>query len=244
MKVLISPAKTLDESKQGYCEEYSMPELLIHSKELINEFKRYSVNDLMKMMKVSEKIAQLNYQRFQSFSFPFTQDTAKQALLMFKGDVYKDIDVKNYNHEDFKFAQKTVRILSGLYGVLKPLDLIQPYRLEMHLRTKYWLDKVTNYFIKELVNGEVIVNLASEEYFSAIDKSKINNRIVKISFKENKGGQYKIVAIYAKRARGTMTNYIIKNKISKVEDLKKFNLNNYSYNEQFSSENELVFTRG
>ena len=244
MKILISPAKTLDESKQGFCQEDSIPELLSHSKELINEFKQYSVTDLMKMMKVSEKIAKLNHERFQSFSFPFTQDTAKQALLMFKGDVYKDIDVKNYNKDDFKFAQKTVRILSGLYGVLKPLDLIQPYRLEMHLKTKYWLDKVTNYFIKELVNGEVIVNLASEEYFSAIDKSKISNRIVKISFKENKGGQYKIVAIYAKRARGTMTNYIIKNKISKVEDLKKFNLNNYSYNEQLSSENELVFVRG
>jgi len=243
MKILISPAKTLDESKQGFCQEDSIPELLSHSKELINEFKQYSVTDLMKMMKVSEKIAKLNHERFQSFSFPFTQDTAKQALLMFKGDVYKDIDVKNYNKDDFKFAQKTVRILSGLYGVLKPLDLIQPYRLEMHLRTKYWVDKVTNYFIKELGDDEVIINLASEEYFSAIDKNKIKNRIVKISFKEKKDGQYKIIAIYAKRARGTMTNYIIKNKIEDVNDLKKLNLNNYCYNEKISSENELVFTR-
>ena len=137
MKVLISPAKTLDESKQDFCQDNSIPELLNNSKELINEFKLYSVNDLMKMMKISEKIAKLNNKRFQSFSFPFTRNNAKQALLMFKGDVYKDIDIENYNKEDFKFAQKTVRILSGLYGVLKPLDLIQPYRLEMHLKTKY-----------------------------------------------------------------------------------------------------------
>jgi cytoplasmic iron level regulating protein YaaA (DUF328/UPF0246 family) len=197
----------------------------------------------MQMMKVSEKIAELNKKRFNSFSFPLTKNNSKQALLMFKGDVYKDIDVENYNKENFKFAQKTVRILSGLYGVLKPLDLIQPYRLEMHLKVKYWKDKVTKYFLDELRTDEVIVNLASEEYFSALDIKEIKNRVVKVSFKERKDDQYKIVAIYAKRARGTMTNYIIKNKIENINDLKKFNLNNYSYNEQLSSENEFIFVR-
>ena len=175
MIILLSPSKTLDLSRDNILEEFTTPELLENTKELVNEFKQYSVNDLSKMMKISDKIAQVNYERFQNFKFPFNLDNSKQALLSFKGDVYKNIDVNNYSKNDISFAQQNIIILSGLYGILKPLDLIQPYRLEMHLKTKYWKEKITTYFIENLKDNEVIINLASKEYSNAIDMNKIPN---------------------------------------------------------------------
>ncbi len=243
MIILLSPSKTLDLSEQDKIKTFSTPSLLNYSKELISEFKKYSKEDIAKLMKISDKIAELNYNRFQNFKFPLTLDNSKQALLAFKGDVYKDIDVDNYSNNDVNFAQKHVRILSGLYGVLKPLDLIQPYRLEMHLKTKFWKDKVTNYFLKNVDKNEVIINLASQEYFNSVDTNKIPNRIIKIIFKELKGKDYKIIAIYAKRARGTMTNYIIKNKIENIEKLKKFNLDGYKFDDNMSRKNGFIFVR-
>lgn len=243
MIILLSPSKTLDLSRDNILEEFTTPKLLENTKELVNEFKQYSVNDLSKMMKISDKIAQVNYERFQNFKFPFNLDNSKQALLSFKGDVYKNIDVANYSKNDISFAQQNIIILSGLYGILKPLDLIQPYRLEMHLKTKYWKEKITTYFIENLKNNEVIINLASKEYSNAIDINKIPNKVINCVFKEFKDEKYKIIAIYAKIARGTMTNYIIKNKITNIEKIKEFNEDGYKYDEKMSTENEFLFLR-
>ncbi len=243
MIILLSPSKTLDLSRDNILEEFTTPKLLENTKELVNEFKQYSVNDLSKMMKISDKIAQVNYERFQNFKFPFNLDNSKQALLSFKGDVYKNIDVANYSKNDISFAQQNIIILSGLYGILKPLDLIQPYRLEMHLKTKYWKEKITTYFIENLKDNEVIINLASKEYSNAIDMNKIPNKVINCVFKEFKDEKYKIIAIYAKIARGTMTNYIIKNKITNIEKIKEFNEDGYKYNEKMSTENEFLFLR-
>jgi len=234
MIVLLSPSKTLDLESKIKTSSASIPEFLDFSKELIKEFKNYSSKDLAKLMKISENLANLNYDRFQNFN----KQKDRQALFTFKGDVYKDIEIENYSQKDLDFAQKTIRILSGLYGILKPLDLIRPYRLEMHLKTPYWKNK-----IYKSLNSKEIINLASNEYFSAVDTNKVNAKIYQIFFKEKKGDQFKIVAIYAKRARGSMANFIIKNKITKPEELKKFNEKNYKFNKKLSSENEFVFTR-
>ncbi len=159
--------------------------------------------------------------------------------------MYKDIDVENYNEKDLNFAQKQIRIISGLYGVLKPLDLMQAYRLEMHLKTDYWKDKVTQFIKEDLKESKTknIINLASNEYFSAVNPKNLEADIYKIDFKEKKEDQFKVVAIYAKRARGTMSNFIIKNRISKPEELKDFKENGYKYNKSLSSERDFVFTR-
>lgn len=243
MIILLSPSKTLDLSRDNIPEEFTIPKLLEHTKELVNEFEKYSVEELSEMMKISDKIAQINYERFQNFKFPFNLNNSKQALLSFKGDVYKNIDVNNYSKDEILFAQQNIIILSGLYGVLRPLDLIQPYRLEMNLKTKYWKEKITTYFIKNLKDSEVIINLASKEYSNAIDMNKIPNRVINCVFKEFKDERYKIIAIYAKIARGTMTNYIIKNRINNPEKLKDFNLDNYKFSKEMSENNEYVFIR-
>ncbi len=245
MLVLLSPSKTLNLESKIKTENFSKPRLLKYTKELVKEFKRYSSKDLEKMMKVSKKIADLNYERFHNFSFPFNKGNSRQALFTFKGDVYKDIDLENYSEKDLDFAQKQIRIISGLYGVLKPLDLMQAYRLEMHLKTLYWKDKVTQFLKENLKESKTknIINLASNEYFSAINPEELNANIYKIDFKEKKGEQFKIIAIYSKRARGTMSNFIIKNKITKPEDLKNFKENGYKYNKSLSSERDFVFTR-
>ena len=245
MLVLLSPSKTLNLESEIKTDNFTKPKLLKYSKELLKEFKNYSSEDLEKMMKVSKKIADLNYERFHNFSFPFNKKNSRQALFTFKGDVYKDIDVYNYNEKDLNFAQKQIRIISGLYGVLKPLDLIQAYRLEMHLKTDYWKDKVTNFLKDDLIESKTktIINLASNEYFSAVEAKDLDANIYKVDFKEKKGDQYKIIAIYAKRARGTMSNFIIKNRIAKPEEIKDFKENGYKYNKNLSSERDFIFTR-
>jgi uncharacterized protein len=222
MIVLLSPAKTLDLSKT-HVKKFTQPQFLAETQQLVSEYKKYSVKELMQLMNVSEKIAQLNVQRWQDFSLPFTLSNAKQAILAFNGDVYRDMDVDNYSQEDFEFLQNNVRIVSGLYGLLRPLDLIQPYRLEMHLKTKFWKGK--------LKLGKVI-NLASKEYFSAVSY----NEVITPVFKEGD----RIVAIYAKIARGTMTNWIVKNKIT-PDRLKEFNEDGYKFIRQEG--NELIFER-
>ena len=245
MLILLSPSKTLNLNSEIKTQNFTKPKLIKYTKELIKEFQKYSSEDLEKMMKVSKKIADLNYERFHNFSFPFNKGNSRQALFTFKGDVYKDIDVENYNEKDLNFAQKQIRIISGLYGVLKPLDLMQAYRLEMHLKTDYWKDKVTQFIKEDLKESKTknIINLASNEYFSAVNPKNLEAGIYKIDFKEKKEDQFKIVAIYAKRARGTMSNFIIKNRISKPEELKDFKENGYKYNKSLSSERDFVFTR-
>ncbi len=212
-----------------------------------------SPEDIGGLMKISEKLSHLNWQRFHDFCRPFTPENAKQALLAFRGDVYAGIDTENYNAEDFEFAQQHLRMLSGLYGVLRPLDLIQPYRLEMGTKLdnprgknlyEFWGKQITELLNQDLDNDEpLLINLASNEYFKSVKPALLNGKILTLSLKENKNGIYKVVAIYAKRARGLMANYIIKNRIIEVEQVKNFSLEDYRFNDILSTSDEWVFTR-
>lgn len=254
MIVIISPAKTQDFSPQERTSLFSEPIFLKESLKLVKELKKQSPQQIASLMSVSDKIAELNYTRFKSFKAPFTPGNAKQALLAFKGDVYTDIEVGHYTQEDFEFAQQHLRILSGLYGLLKPLDLIQPYRLEMKIKLEnprgkdlyeFWDNRIT----KALNTGSkkpnpTLINLASAEYFKAINTKLFKGGIITPVFKDHKDGEYKIIAFYAKRARGMMTDFIIKNKIENPEVLKTFQRAGYEYSEPLSNDQEWVFIRG
>ncbi len=254
MIIAISPSKTLDFSSNPF-QRHTLPRQLTQSQVLINTVKQLSTEDLSNLMKISDKLSQLNWQRYRDFSTPFSLSNAKQALLAFKGDVYAGIDSANYNEEDFNFAQQHLRILSGLYGLLRPLDLIQAYRLEMGTRLQnsqgrnlyeFWGNQVTELLNQDFNDKEppTLINLASTEYFKVIKPKLLNAKILTLAFKENKAGTYKTIGIHAKRARGLMTNFIIKNRLTTTEHVKAFNLENYSFNEPLSSEKEWVFSRG
>jgi hypothetical protein len=252
MLVVISPAKKLDENCDlDVISKFTVPPYLESSKKIIKALRGYSANNLSKLMNTSEKISELNYKRNIKWSLPFNKSNSLQALLMFKGDVYKGISVKDFNKDDFLFAQKSLRILSGLYGILKPLDLIQPYRLEMGTQLKigkhrnlydFWGDEITN-ILNNDKNNDYLINLASVEYFKSINVDNLKSKLINVSFKEKRDGKYKIIAIYSKRARGLMSRYIIKNKIIDPKSLKKFNLEDYKFNKTLSSDSDLVFTR-
>ena len=253
MIIVISPSKTLDFSPNAF-HTHTLPRQLEQSQELIDTAKQLSPEDLANLMKISEKLSQLNWQRYQDFQQPFTLDNAKQALLAFKGDVYAGINSANYSADDFSFAQQHLRILSGLYGALRPLDLVQPYRLEMGTRLQnahgknlyeFWDTQVTELLNQDFANNTtaVLINLASNEYFKVIKAKALKANILTLAFKENKAGVYKTIGIHAKRARGLMTDFIIKNRLTEVEQVKQFNAENYSYNETLSSEKEWVFCR-
>lgn len=251
--MLISPAKSLNPEKSDL-KPFTLPVFLKNSKELVSVLKKYKIEDLMQLMDISEKIAELNYHRFREFNVNFSPENAKQALIYFDGDVYDGIAAGDFSNEDFEFAQNNLRILSGLYGVLKPLDLMQAYRLEMgtSLATKngknlyaFWGDKITeelNRCIKS-EKHEVLINLASVEYWSAVKIDKLKAKVIDIQFKENKNGAYKIISFNAKKARGMMCRYAIKERIQNPEDLKSFNLENYEFNESLSDDKEWIFTR-
>lgn len=250
MLILISPAKSLDYSIPHF-RDYTLPDFTTDIKALVSTMKKMSAAEISKLMHVSENLGQLNEQRYKTFQKEFTTENSKQALLAFNGDVYTKIDVDNYSPEDFAFAQKHLRILSGLYGLLKPLDLIQPYRLEMgtSLVTKkgknlyeYW-DKRIAKAINEAAAGMPIVNLASQEYFKAVHLKTLKSPVVNILFKEFKNDSYQIIGIFAKQARGMMTNYAITQRIENPEELKTFNLEGYEYAEQLSSASDWVFVR-
>ncbi len=252
MIILISPAKSLDFSTKFNCETYSIPEFLPESKKLALELKKFSCSDLEKLFHVSKNLAELNFKRFQNFSNKADLKNSRQALLAFDGDVYAGINKINFGKKDFDFAQKHLRILSGLYGLLKPLDLIQAYRLEMGTDFKkfdfiaknlyeFWGDKITQSI--NLSSEKTVISLASEEYFSAINLKKIKAAVVNIIFKEQKAGKLKIVGINAKKARGLMVNFIIKNKITKVEELKGFAEAGYKFDSKLSSEKSFLFVK-
>jgi len=254
MLIVISPSKTLDFAANEF-QTHSQPRQLQHSQQLIDTVKQLSAKQLAELMKISGKLSELNWQRYQDFKQPFNLDNAKQALLAFKGDVCGGIDSDNYDADDFDFAQKHLRILSGLYGALKPLDLIQPYRLEMGTRLQnkqgknlyeFWDAQVTELLNKDLSEDSLplLINLASNEYFKVIKAKQLNAKILTLNFKENKSGVYKIIGIHAKRARGLMTNFIIKNRLTKAEQIKTFDLEDYAFNESLSSDKEWVFSRG
>ncbi len=253
MIIVISPSKTLDFSANPF-QTYSQPRQLSQSQLLIDTAKQLEPEALSALMKISEKLSLLNWQRYQDFQQPFSLENAKQALLAFKGDVYGGIDSDNYNEEDFNFAQSHLRILSGLYGALRPLDLIQPYRLEMGTRLQnqrgknlyeFWDSQVTDLLNEDFKNDTtpLLINLASNEYFKVIKPKVLKAKLLTLAFKENKAGVYKIIGIHAKRARGLMTDFIIKNRLTEAEQIKAFNLENYAFNESLSSENEWVFSR-
>ncbi|UZD24450.1 peroxide stress protein YaaA [Algoriphagus halophytocola] len=250
MLILISPAKTLDYSAPNF-NESTQPDFQTDARSLVRVMKKKSADEIGKLMHISENLANLNEERFKTFQKDFTFDNSKQALLAFKGDVYTKIDVDEYKKEDFDFAQQHLRILSGLYGLLKPLDLIQPYRLEMGTKLEtskgknlyeFWDKKIAK-AINKAADGQPIVNLASQEYFKAVHLKTLKSPVITINFKEHKENGYQIVGFFAKQARGMMTNFAIKNRISDPELLKTFNEEGYEYSTQLSSESEWVFVR-
>lgn len=252
MLTILSPAKTLNFDKQEFVFEYTIPAFVDDSEQLVLELKKYSAKKLGELMKINSKLAQLNYERYQEWNTHFNPDNSKQSILSFKGDVYTGLNAETFDQDDFDFAQNNLAILSGLYGVLRPLDLIQPYRLEMgtSLKTRkwknlyeFWGNKISEE-INIMLDEDVLINLASNEYFKAIDKELINGTIITPVFKENKDGIYKFVHVFGKRARGLMTRFIIQNKITDPNQLKLFDLEGYYYNDRLTTELEWVFTRG
>lgn len=250
MLILISPAKTLDYSIPHF-KEFTQPDFQPDIKSLIQVMKKKSAKEIGELMHVSESLASLNEERFKTFQKEFNPDNSKQALLAFKGDVYTRMDVENYTSADFDFAQNHLRILSGLYGLLKPLDLIQPYRLEMGTRLEnkkgknlyeFWDKKIAK-AINEAANVQPIVNLASQEYFKAVDQKTLKSPLINIHFKEFKDNNYQVIGFFSKQARGMMTNFAIKNKLTNPEDLKTFNEERYEYSEKLSSSEDWVFIR-
>ena len=254
MLTVISPAKKLDYSDSVTAKPFTQPELLSHSKELLNGLKGLSPQDVCVLMGLSDKLGALNYERFQAWHTPFSADNAKQSVLAFKGDVYQGLDAENMTEEDLNWAQGTLRILSGLYGVLRPLDLMQPYRLEMGTKFAnqrgpnlyaFWDGIITrelNALLKKPT--DVLVNLASNEYFKAAKEKNITGRIVTPVFMDSKDGKYKIISFFAKKVRGLMAAFIIKGKITDVEDIKNFDSDGYSFNSALSEGDRWVFTRG
>ena len=253
MLVFLSPAKTLDVS-QALPTGNQKPKFSTHTIELVNILKGYNQGQLKKLMGISDKLAELNYERFQDFSLKYTQKNSKSAIRTFKGDVYVGLKAEDLSDKELAFAEKHVRILSGLYGILKPLDKIQPYRLEMGTALKNPKGKNLYEFWREILTAEVnknikklknpfIVNLASKEYFSALNRKEIEAEIIDIGFKEYRGDKLQFVSFNAKKARGIMTRYIVKNRILDIESLKAFDLDGYGYDESLSSPSELLFTR-
>jgi len=249
MLAIISPSKTQDFSP---CDinSFTQSRQLSHTQELVDILKNKTQRQISKLMSLSEKLSKLNFDRFQTFQTPFSLDNAKQALLAFKGDVYNGINASSLSVKDLEFAQQNVRILSGLYGVLRPLDLMQPYRLEMGTKLENTQGKnLYEYWgsgISEILNEdeeELIVNLASNEYIKAIDKKILKAEMLDIVFKDKKNDTYKVIAIYAKRARGLMVNYIIRNRLTDTEALKEFSDEGYKYNHNLSDDSTWVYVR-
>ena len=253
MKTLISPSKTLNFENNNVCNLKTNCRLINHTTKLHKILVNYSMSDLKELMSVSDKIAELNYNRFKSWKNPSESDSSKQAIYAFKGDVYSGLDAESIKEDKLEFLQENLRIISGFYGLLRPFDKILPYRLEMstkleNLRGKnlyeFWGDNITDLLNNDIEdkNGYVI-NLASNEYFKSIKKNKLKNKIITPIFKEFKNGTYKTIAIYAKKARGLMSRFIIDNKIQKPENLKSFNLERYSFDTNLSDDYNYVFTR-
>ncbi len=254
MIITLSPSKGQDFAAPPLTKKYSQPRDLKDSELLVRELKKLKAPDIKTLMAVSDNIAKLNVERFRKFSTPFNKKNAKQALFAFKGDVYTGLDLSQFTEDDYAFAQDHLRILSGLYGYLRPLDLIQPYRLEMKTKLKnprgdnlyqFWDTKITERLNKELKKQQapVLVNLASNEYFKAVKPKLLEGRLLNINFKETKDGKTRVVAIFAKRARGMMADYIIRNRIENPEDIKKFRLGGYRFDRKLSDETQWTFER-
>ena len=253
MILLLSPAKSLDFESKPHIAENSQPEFIIESHYLIKKLKKLSAKQLGTLMNISADLSDLNHQRFQEWSVPFSIENSKQAVLSFTGEAYRGLDASSLSESELNFAQNHMRILSGLYGALKPLDLIQPYRLEMGARFPvtpkvknlyaFWQDKLTESLKIDLA-GKPLVNLASVEYAKTIRIKKLDAEVVTPVFKEWKNGEFKTIMTYAKRARGLMARFAITNQLQDIEHLKLYNLDGYEYNQAESSEWNWIFTRG
>ena len=252
MKIVISPAKSLNYETVVPTTEFTEASFLKQAETIQKTLKKKKPKQLMELMDISEKLAELNWQRNQDWTLPFSLENARQAVFAFDGDVYTGLDVYSLPTEKLSVLQDKLRILSGLYGLLKPLDLMQAYRLEMGtsmaVGTKknlyeFWKKTITDALNKELENEELFINLASNEYFSAVDVKKLKVPVITPEFKDYKDGKLKMISFFAKKARGLMVRYIIDNNVETLEDLKNFNYEGYSFDANLSSENKLVFTR-
>lgn len=252
MKIIISPAKSLDFETPLPTEKFTKGIFLKESKLINTVIKQKSPKELSALMDISDKLADLNWQRNKDFKTPFTSKNARPAVFAFNGDVYTGLDVYTIPVEKLDMLQDRLRILSGLYGLLKPLDLIQPYRLEMGTKLPvgegnnlydFWKDSITKALNKELKKKELLVNLASNEYFSAIDIKALKVPIITPDFKDYKNGQLKMISFFAKKARGMMVRYILDTNATTIDDLKKFNYEGYQFDNNLSKGNNLVFTR-
>jgi cytoplasmic iron level regulating protein YaaA (DUF328/UPF0246 family) len=250
MLILLSPAKNLDYKQTAPIEEFTIPENLDLSEKILNKLKKLSKKQIGELMKINPKLAETNFYRYQAWNKDFNIENAKQAIFAFNGDVYRGLDARSLSEDTIKYAQKHLIILSGLHGYLKPLDLVRPYRLEMGTKLKvgrredlysYWSELVTKK-VKER-KDDFIINLASKEYAGVIDFSKIKSRIIVPVFKEYRNGKLGTFNVLLKRARGLMTKFVLENRIEDIEMLKTFNLENYEYSDEMSSENEFVFIR-
>lgn len=254
MLALISPAKTLDYSTALPTDEYTQPRFLEQSAELIEVCRALSSTQVASLMKVSEKIAQLNVERFRDWQPNFDFSNARQAIYAFKGDVYTGLDAYSLNDKQIQFAQQHLRMLSGLYGVLRPLDLMMPYRLEMGTKLNnhmgknlysFWGDQITQLINEDLekAGSQILLNLASDEYYKAVNEKNIQAKIVKPVFLDQKNGEYKTISFYAKKARGLMSRFMIEHEVSNIEQLHAFNTDGYYFDDVNSNDNEIVFKR-
>lgn len=254
MKILISPAKSIDTNSSIQTPFSSEAAFLKEADILMKKLAKLSKKKLIDLMHVSPQIAELNKERNNNWQIPTKQTSEiKPTITMFTGEVYRGLDVGSFNNAHFEFAQENLRILSGLYGILKPLDLMYPYRLEMGTKWQisakqknlyaFWGNKINNYLSKELTANETIVNLASSEYFKVVQTQSIKHRVITPIFKDFKNGKLKVIMMYAKNARGAMAKYIIQNKLDSPEQIKEFAVGNYRFDETESSENEWIFTR-
>lgn len=255
MIILLNSSKTMDFETPARISKHSNPAFSADSKLLVDKLRTLSVADFSKLMGVSEKLAVLNVERYKKWQVSPPGSAARQAILAFKGDIYAAIDVDNYKIKDFDFAQKHLRILSGLYGILRPLDLIQPYRLEMATKLPtergaglydFWGNRINQSLNTELKRQKsgVLINLTSVEYFKAVKAGLLNATVITPVFKEFRDAFYRVVTIYAKKARGLMCNYIIRNHLTRAQDLQSFDLDGYRFNPKLSLEKQWVFTRG
>jgi len=254
MLIVVSPAKTLDYDTPAKTKIHTTPDFLKDSQQLIKILRGFSPIDISELMNVSSKIADLNFDRYKSWTTNFTEKNAKQAVLAFKGDVYTGLDAESFSAKDFKFAQQHLRVLSGLYGLLRPLDLMKPYRLEMGTKLnnargknlyEFWGSEITQALNVQLkkIKSDYLINLASNEYFKSVKPKELNGEIITPAFKDYKAGQYKMIGVYAKKARGTLSRFIIQNQLTEPENIKDFNGDGYKFNKTLTKGNNWVFTR-
>jgi cytoplasmic iron level regulating protein YaaA (DUF328/UPF0246 family) len=252
MKILLSPAKSLDYKSVLPTSKISKACFLDEANYLNSILREKSPTELSNLMSISSNLGDLNYERNNSWQLPFSPENARQSIYAFSGDVYRGLDSYTIEESKIDFMQNSVRIISGLYGLLKPLDLIQPYRLEMGTKMpvdnnknlyEYWRQKITSQLNNELDDNEPVLNLASNEYFKAIDSKVVKSTVYSANFKQLKNGEYKTIAIFSKKARGMMTRFIIDNNITDLSDLKSFNYDGYLFHESLSNEKEFIFTR-